>query len=392
MNCIDFYRKIAAIAFMSFLIFSSSCEKRTESLMPQDLSSDMNDILNKNSARISFLDGRKIQKQFDAYGPFPETKQMKLASGKKLYYTDTKEGEVAVLSIPGSGGDAQDAHLLVNHLRTLREQLGIRVISVEKNGLGSTPYDPNWTAEEYAKNCVELLNRLGIGKVILFSQSAGGLLITHVAERLGNSRVRSIHLGSSASDYDSRDPLNGPYCAMPIEQILDMYAFWTDPTTDFMTLFGPRDVAIIKTMPNGPALVNYSFRNAVRSGSMGWLADELEIGCPGYHVVKNSTAPVYIYHGTNDPMVPYNVYVDKWQYVFPKARIAKKRIYEGEEHLAYFRNFEQVLLDMVGEDDKTIVSLKGQNLVVNEHAVSALLKLGAVRGIAAWAALDGTPK
>lgn len=155
------------LLIISFSIINNSCNK-----VEHEILSNRGNGGISNSFNIS-----NIQTQFDSYGPLPETKHIILSSGKALYYTDTEDGDRVVLSITGSGGDAL-AYNFLEHLRTLRRQLGIRVISVEKNGLGSTPHDPNWTAEEYARDCEELLNRLGINKVILFSQSAGGLLIS----------------------------------------------------------------------------------------------------------------------------------------------------------------------------------------------------------------------
>lgn len=373
--------------FAILIITTSGCSKDLDFLASQESSTA--DAAVKRTDE-TFLQN-KIQEDFDTYGPLPETKQISLSSGKTLYYTDIKGGNNVVLSIPGSGGDAMSSYYLFNHLNTLREQLGIRIISVEKNGLGSTPYDSTWTPQEYAKSCEELLNRLGIQKVILFSQSAGGLLLPFVAERLGDARVRSIHLGNSVSQYDDQDPLNGPLCAMPIEDVLNLYAFWADPTTDFSILFGQRDIAIAHNIPGLFESVNPLFRNAVRSGSLRWIEDELKFGCSASPspVINNISAPVYIYHGTLDYMVPASIYPNKWKYVFPNASKIKMRIYEDEEHLSYLRNFEQVLLDMIGLDSKSIISKNGNNLVVNESAVDNLLKDGAVRGIVAWSSLDG---
>ncbi len=95
---------------------------------------------------------------------------------------------------------------------------------------------------------------------------------------------------------------------------------------------------------------------------------------------------VEVYHGTNDYLVPPSLYIDAWKKVFRNIR--KIRMYQNEEHLAFFRNFEQVLLDMAGLDDKTILNTNGHNLIVSENAVDSLLKNGAVRGIVAWANLD----
>ncbi len=380
-------RHLKKLQLISFLIgltmVISNCSKKPDAVFTENTASTDN-------AKLGMLvNPESIQKTFDPYGPLPETKQIRLSSGKTLYYTDTKDGDKVVLSIPGSGGDALNCYYLFNHLRTFRKQLGLRIISVEKNGLGLTPYSSTWTPQEYAKDCEELLNRLGIRKVILFSQSAGGLLLPYVAERLGNARVLSIHLGNSAPDYDSQDPLNGPLCAMPVEQVLSIYAFWADPTTDFSILLGPRDLAVIHNIPGLFELLNPSFRNAVKSGSMGWLGDEMIIGCPGYHVVNTITAPVYIYHGSLDNILPVSIYPNKWKYVFPNASKVKMRLYENEEHISYVRNFEQVLLDMVGLYNKVILNKNGHNLVVDESAVNGLLQNGAVRGIVAWSRLDG---
>ncbi len=270
-------RHLKKLQLISFLIgltmVISNCSKKPDAVFTENTASTDN-------AKLGMLvNPESIQKTFDPYGPLPETKHIKLSSGKTLYYTDTKDGDKVILSFPGSSGDAL-GFSLYEHLRTFRKQLSLRIISVERNGLGSTPYDSTWTPEEYARNCVELLDKLGISEVRLFSQSAGGLYLPHVANLLGN-RVTSIHLASSIPYTHPEDYNNTPFCSMSTEDQLNIYSFFLDPNINFLILFQPRDLAVLNNIPRAAEVFNYLTHNSLRSKNLMWLIDDNNLACRG---------------------------------------------------------------------------------------------------------------
>jgi non-heme chloroperoxidase len=101
-----------------------------------------------------------IQDEFDPIGP--AVKYFATSAGKTLVYIDEGEpGWKAVLFVGGAGTSAR-VFGLTEFARTLREQLKLRVIAVERNGFGETLYKPDWGYADYAEEVDELQGSLMI--------------------------------------------------------------------------------------------------------------------------------------------------------------------------------------------------------------------------------------
>src|SRR6266508_565632 len=129
------------------------------------------------------------QDGFDVLGP--EVRQARVASGRTVHYiADGEPDSLAMLFFGGTGTTARAVRLL-EFARTMREQLRIRVVSVERNGLGQTPFDP----------------RIGLGEHAAdVAISGGGPYAAHVAAARPD-RIRSMHLACAVSEHlDERGP------------------------------------------------------------------------------------------------------------------------------------------------------------------------------------------
>lgn len=83
---------------------------------------------------------RVTQRRFDPLGP--TVRIATVHSGRTVYYIDEGDSSCQTLVFFGGPGTSVRAFGLLEFARGLREQLNIRVISVERNGLGQTPFDP----------------------------------------------------------------------------------------------------------------------------------------------------------------------------------------------------------------------------------------------------------
>ena len=116
-----------------------------------------------------------IQEEFDPIGP--AVKYFETNTGKTLVYVDEGEpGWKTVLFVGGAGTSAR-VFGLTEFARTLREQLKLRVIAVERNGFGETLYNPDWGYEDYAEEVGELLGYLGVDQFRGVAISRGRSLI-----------------------------------------------------------------------------------------------------------------------------------------------------------------------------------------------------------------------
>lgn len=71
-----------------------------------------------------------------------------------------------------------------------------------------------------------------------------------------------------------------------------------------------------------------------------------------------------------------------WQSQFPNPRRA--RIYEGEDHDVQYRHWDQLLLDVAGHAELTMLCADGKSQAMPEAEAAALLAKGGTLGICAW--------
>ena len=154
-----------------------------------------------------------LQEDFNYVGA--AVKSMTDSTGHVVHYIDQgREGWRTVVLIGGAGTGAR-AFELTEFVRDLREELGIRVICVERNGIGMTEFepagadgkvipadageaalalaDPVKTREMYARDVLEVLDKEGVRKFSVIGISGGGPYTGELARQAGR-RVRSIHL------------------------------------------------------------------------------------------------------------------------------------------------------------------------------------------------------
>ncbi|WP_406338017.1 alpha/beta fold hydrolase [Streptomyces sp. NBC_00649] len=136
----------------------------------------------------------KVQNTFDPLGP--DVRAAKLPSGRTAHYTDSgpRDG-VPVLYIGGTGTSARAVHM-TDFFRTTRADLGLRLISVERNGFGDTAYDPALGKADFARDALDVLDRLGVERFRIVAISGGGPYAAELAAR-APGRVSALHLAAA---------------------------------------------------------------------------------------------------------------------------------------------------------------------------------------------------
>lgn len=119
------------------------------------------------------------QGAFDALGP--TVHRIRVASGRTVHYIDEGEPGWHTVLFLGGAGTSVRAFGLLEFARSLRQQLRIRVVSVERNGLGQTRFDPEAGPGEHAADVWDLLDRLAVGAVSVVAISGGGPYAAHIA-------------------------------------------------------------------------------------------------------------------------------------------------------------------------------------------------------------------
>src|SRR5579875_1256675 len=87
-------------------------------------------------------------RHFDPLGP--QVRRRLLASGRTAIYIDDGAPDWPVFAFFGGAGTTVRAFRLLEFAHTLRHQLRLRVLSLERNGFGQTPFDPGLGIDDYA--------------------------------------------------------------------------------------------------------------------------------------------------------------------------------------------------------------------------------------------------
>ena len=214
------------------------------------------------------------------------------------YIDEGSAGWRPVVFFGGLGTDV-NAFYETEFARDLRERLCLRVISVERNGFGMTPFDSSRGIAEAVDDVASVLDDLGLRHFAVVAISGGAPYAAALAAR-ARSRVLSLHLAAAVAG-----PLIGS-CGTAAQ----LYA---------------RPVQLA----GDPA-----------------LAHEWRLLCTEpLPDLSGLYAPAYLYWGRDDDVVPAE-HVREWCRILP--RIAALRSYPGEGHDVQYRHWEQILLDVAG--------------------------------------------
>jgi non-heme chloroperoxidase len=307
------------------------------------------------------------QAGFDPLGP--PVRSATLATGRSVRYVDEGEPGWVPLVWFGGAGTSVRAFRLLEFARTLREELGVRVVSVERNGLGGTPFDPGVGYAEHAADVWALLDALGIAEASLTAISGGGPYAAHVAA-LAPGRVRSLHL---ACAYAERVADGG----MPaVEEIAaDPGAWWRyPPASPVHRIPGFAESAL----EEGTVSLFARGRDVPPEGLAQAFALYAREPLPELSSVG---APAFLYWGEADDLVPA-AHLHRWRAALPN--VAAVRVYAGEGHDVQYRHWDQILVDVVHLGERVVVSADGRTLLVDPARAEALLANGATPGLAAW--------
>ncbi|MFD3477990.1 alpha/beta fold hydrolase [Streptomyces sp. NPDC058695] len=320
----------------------------------------------------------KVQNTFDPLGP--DVRAAKLPSGRTAHYTDSgpRDG-VPVLYIGGTGTSARAVHM-TDFFRTTRADLGLRLISVERNGFGDTAYDPALGKADFARDALDVLDRLGVEKFRIVAISGGGPYAAELAAR-APGRVSALHLAAALPPYGEKPA----YCSMSDdalaaalkESITDPRKWWAFPAD-----------SPVKSIPG---FADTAYEDGARTyNQRGQQADpapqvhEQRLYCerPGPDLSK-LTAPVYLYGGDKDTTVPPAT-LATWRRQFSPDRVTV-RTYADSAHDAQYRHWDQILVDLAGHGDRMVVCRGSHTRVLPvDEAARLFAKKRATLGSCAW--------
>ena len=309
--------------------------------------------------------------KFDAIGT--PVQSLKTTEGRTVHFTDTSEAGWRPMLFIGGVGTSARAPELVAFLDTLRRRLHVRIIAVERNGLGDTAFDPAWTFADYTSEVRQVLARLGVEKFALVAISGGGAYAGHVAAAMPE-RISSWHMLAAIASA----PAESAICKAEPAALEAMLAKQVGAPREFWAM--PADGVAAKVPGFADRAADegaHAYFIAGQRGDARAVAREYRRFCDAPAPVSAFPAPAYFTYGEADPLVP------PAQGEYWASKVAGKvtfRRYPGEGHDVQYRHWDQVLLDVAGHGDKTLVCMNGRAQLVPGLVAPS----GATPGLCAW--------
>lgn len=314
----------------------------------------------------------RLQSEFDPIGA--EVHELE-TNGRTSYYIDEgRPGEQAVIFI-GGAGTSLEAFQLTEFIRSTRQQLGLRMISVERNGFGESKFDPALSYADYNKEIFAVLDRLGVEKFSIAAISGGGAYAAQLAAE-APERVISLHAAAAVSS--TLPSRTAPKCDIPLEELKAATEKWTHNPKEWWGVPGSPVLIIPAWQTAAYADATRSFFVAGQMGNPSALAHERMLPCSEKALIDPAklTMPTYLYWGGEDQAVPV-ASMKQWQEALPN--IKRATIYNGEGHTVQYRHWDQVLVDIAGLGDYTVICDGEDTKLVKAEAA-----IGKELGLCAW--------
>lgn len=314
----------------------------------------------------------KLQTEFDHIGA--EVKSL-TRNGRTTYYIDEGHPKGRPVVFISGAGTSLEAFQLTEFARTSRERLGLRIISVERNGFGESELDLKLGYADYNAEILAVLKELGVKKFVIMAISGGGAYAAQLAAAVPD-RVISLHAAAAVSStLPTRSPRN---CSLSLEERNALNKRWTENPKDWWGVPGSPVLVVPGWQTRAYADATRSFYVGGQMGDPSALSHEGMLPCSEGAVVdaKKIKAPTYLYWGGADKSVPVSV-MQQWQAALPN--VVKATVYPDEGHELQYRHWEQILVDMAGYGDHTVVCHRGKTRLVPNKAAK-----GANLGLCAW--------
>ncbi|MFB8343703.1 alpha/beta fold hydrolase [Brucella cytisi] len=315
----------------------------------------------------------QLQSTFDPVGAEVHTLQ---DNGRELFFIDEGKRDDRAVVFIGGQATSLEAFQLTEFARTTREQFGIRIISVERNGFGESSFDPKLGYQDYTREILTVLDHLDIDRFAIVAISGGGAYAAHLAATVPD-RVLSLHAAAAVSR--TLPTRSEPKCNTDEKTARESLIADTHNPKKWWAIGDSPVQAIPGWQTRAYADATRSFYVGGQLGDPAALAHENMLVCGKDAIVdsKRITAPTYLYYGDADTAVPVDQ-MRQWQAALPN--VVKAKVYAGEGHTVQYRHWDQILADLAGYSEYTIVCRDGNGKLVANDEVGVTEQLG----ICAW--------
>jgi pimeloyl-ACP methyl ester carboxylesterase len=237
--------------------------------------------------------------------------------------------------------------------------LGVRLITVDRPGIGSSDLKPNRTILDWVDDLQQLADSLNLAQFAMLGVSGGGPYAAAVAAKLAprisrlalvsafgpiaEAEVLATIPGVAGSAY--RFMLSSPGLArltsqaqaLQISTLVKMNPSWYVSLTDFLMTDGDREV--FKQVVGLKEMFEKDIQEVYRINASGQIHDSLSLLQPWGFSLKDVRVPTHLWQGDIDPNVPFAM----GQYMASQLPNCVPHYCPGEGHLLIFTHWHEIL-------------------------------------------------
>ena len=267
-----------------------------------------------------------------------------LADGRRLAYAEY--GDPAGRPVLYCHGGLA-SRLDVAPLSAACADIGVRLVSADRPGIGHSTYQPNRTLLDWPADVTQLADALGLERFAVLGWSAGGPYAMACSHALAD-RVSAIAVLGTALPFEvvgSRAGLNRPDRIMltlatrvpPAARLALWLSMVAAPAKALERSAGralsPADRAILAAA-DSPADAVAFMKESVRQGTRGEVTEYVVFARPWGFALEDVPGPVHVWEGSEDKMLPP---------AYPKILLdhlpqATFTMVPGEGHISLLRN------------------------------------------------------
>jgi pimeloyl-ACP methyl ester carboxylesterase len=228
---------------------------------------------------------------------------IRLDDGRRLGFVEYGEPSgPALLYFHGHPGSRLEARFLAD----AAGRAGLRLISLDRPGLGLSDYQPRRRLRDWSDDVAQIIDRLGLQRVAIIGYSAGAPYALDCAYRL-TGRVTACAVVSGAGEVDPLIRMLASWMPWPL--LLLMRPRFADPRRAQRSLeraarrWPQPDQRAFK-QPGVAELLADSLAEAFRQGVKGAAQDGSLLGRRWTVPLNEITGPVHVWHGEQDSLVP----------------------------------------------------------------------------------------
>ena len=235
---------------------------------------------------------------------------------------------------------------------------GVRIITVDRPGIGMSTFKPDRTLLQWPDDLQELADALGLDQFVVAGGSAGGPYAAVCAYKLPD-RVTALGLFSSLAPFDIPGILRGMLPAYRTIPALVRYAPWFLTFAQSVMSRNPNgawrqfykrlpacDKAILKAHPEvamQAALVQ-DIAEAHRAGAQGVISDMAILTRPWGFSPAQIQVKTYLWHGEQDLNVPLTM----GQFLAKAIPDCDARFVPNQGHLVYISHWQEIVRTLSG--------------------------------------------